>query len=230
MVQIELTAPQEAAFRTLVLAYNGLAYPVLVTVGVYAVLGVYRRLPGVAAAPGAAADDVRRRALDLGWWMIGLAAAGWLPGAVLFPLGIDLLAGGVGWGVYAHYGVSFVLSWLVAVVFSYLGVMAVVLRALVPHLGNPDAYRPDAAWAEVRPAARLIGPCVVLATAVPLTGAALLVTLSDAARFTLGFRLLAVGLIGLGMAGVMLAGWVAGRVAKLTAVWESAPAPPFGRG
>ena len=130
------------------------------------------------------------------------------------------MAGPVPWQMYSHFVVSFTLAGLIGVVFSYLGIQYVVFRALLPRLGNPDAYTPAGMWDEVRPLTAAFGPAVLLASGVPLLGAVLLLTLDDG-PMTFGFRLLVVKLIGLGVAGVSLAERVVRRLRQLAAVWQA---------
>ena len=67
-------------------------------------------------------------------WTIGLACLGWLPGGLVFPAGIDLLAGPIEPIVYARFLVSFWLSGLVALTYSYFGVQYMTLRVFYPDL------------------------------------------------------------------------------------------------
>jgi serine/threonine protein kinase len=218
-IQIDLSPHQQSAFESLVVAYNAIVYPVCGAI-------LFTRLrqigDGLRALPlwgGIAADGLRRRCRQLGWVAIWLGCAGWFPGAVVFPLGTDVLAGPVAAEVYGHFAVSCVLSGLIGVIFSFLGVMYVMLRAVLPRAGNPDTYRPGAVGAEWRPLARWFAPFPLLACAVPLTGAGLVVSLGED-RMTLGFRLLVVGLIGLGVVAVGAAERVTRRLARLAAVWD----------
>ena len=122
--QIQFTTPaQKWAFLWVILGYNSFAYPVCVGTACWLCWRIAQALRrrGV--------DDVRRYVRQLGWWAIGLAALGWLPGGVVFPLAIDLAAGPVGWPVYAHFIVSFTLAGLIGVVFSYLAIEYVSFRA-----------------------------------------------------------------------------------------------------
>jgi serine/threonine protein kinase len=217
-VQIKLTDSQLQTFESLVLVYNLIVYPACAGVFLVALRGISRRLPSLPWADGPAVDDLRRRVRVVGWMVIGLGCAGWFPGAVVFPLGIDLMAGPISWETYGHFAMSFILSGLIGVVFSFLGVVYLLFHSFLPNLGHPDTYQPGAIGAEIHPLVALLGPCLMLSCAVPLTGAALLVMLESEPQ-TLGFRLLVTGLIGLGMGGVLLAARVASRLFRLAKVW-----------
>ncbi|MBA4187169.1 MAG: hypothetical protein C0467_04040 [Planctomycetaceae bacterium] len=221
-VQIELNDAQHRVFLVLILVYNLIAYVGCAGTAAYLIWKVKQGLVGLIFAPGPAVDELRRRVLCLGWWAVALGSLGWFSGGIIFPLVIDLVAGGFDWQMYAHYLVSFTLAGLIAVVFSYLSIQAVVLRALLPNLGNPDRYTPVGMWAEVKPMTLAFGPFLMLASAVPLTGAVLLITLTDGVM-TLGFRLLVAGLIGVGVMGVGIAERLTARLRLLAEVWHREP-------
>jgi len=218
-VQIELNDSQKQAFVYLILGYNLLAYPVCAGTAAYLIWKIKRGVDSLDTLPGSEVDALRGRVLRIGWWVVALGSLGWFSGGIVFPLVIDLVAGGFDWQMYAHYLVSFTLAGLIAVVFSYLAIQAVVLRALLPNLGNPDTYSPAKMWAEVKPMTLAFGPFLMLASAVPLTGAVLLIALTDG-MMTLGFRLLVAGLIGMGVAGVGIAERLTARLRLLAAVWN----------
>jgi hypothetical protein len=218
-VEVRLEGAQQRAFLLLVVVYNLIVYPVGVGVGLYLFARVARNLPRLGELSGPEVDRLRRRARRLTWQTAALGAFGWFPGAVFFPAGIELLAGGVPWQVYAHFAVSFTLAGLIGVVFSHLGVQYVVFRGLLPRLGNPDAHTPAGMWAEVRPLTATFDLLVVLACGVPLLGAVLLLTL-DGGTMTFGFRLLVVKLIVLGAGGVALAERGVRALRQLAAVWQ----------
>lgn len=218
-VQIELNDAQKQIFLFVTLAYNLFAYPLLGGTAAYLIWKIKRGMLELPLAPGSAVDELRGRVLLLGWWVLGLGSIGWFSGGIVFPLAIHLGAGGLDWRDFAHYLVSFTLAGLIAVVFSYLCIQAVVLRALLPNLGNPDTYTPTGMWAEVRPLTLAFGPMMMLASAVPLTGAVLLVVLTDGVM-TLGFRVLVTGLIGVGVAGVAIAERLTTRLRLLAEVWH----------
>ena len=219
-VQIDLTKPQHDAFVAMSLIYNPIVYPIALGIVVVLFRRIAQPLPFLGSIEGSAIDDLRRRVRRLGWWAVLIGGFGWFPGALLFPLVIDLAAGPFEHParVYVPFAISFALSGLIGIIFSYLGVQYVVFRSLLPRVGNPDTFTPAGARAEVRPLIALFGPLVLLASAVPLTGAVLLIAFTEGAM-TLGFRLLAAGLIGLGVGGVGLAERLVRRIKQLAAVW-----------
>ena len=219
-VQIELTDAQDGAFQSLVLAYNLVVYPVCALVLFTALRGLGRRLLDLPRASAAEVDDVRRRARSIAWMAIWLGCLGWLPGGFLFPCGIDVLAGPLPWESYVHFAVSFTLSGLIGVVFSFLAVNYVLFRVLFPVLGHPDSDLPGGIADEVRPLVALFGPFLLLACAIPMTGAVLLVVLAEG-PMPLGFRLFVAGLIGFGVAGVGIAERLTRRLSRLASVWET---------
>jgi eukaryotic-like serine/threonine-protein kinase len=218
-VEVQLDPAQARVFAALVVGYNLFAYPLCFGTGCVLFWRIARGMRELSQARGPAVDDLRRRVRQIGWWAIGLGAIGWLPGALVFPLVIDLAAGPVGWQTYAHYAVSFTLAGLIGVVFSYLAMEYVAFRALLPRLGNPDGHAPGKMWAELRPLTAPFGPFLLLACAVPLVGAVLLIAFADGVM-TLGFRLLVAGLIGVGVAGVGVAERVTRELRALAAVWQ----------
>lgn len=202
-LQVPMTEEHLAVFPWVVGIYDALAYFVCLWLAVSVVIGTNRNLARAFAAPRAAAltDTTRRGALTFGRTAILLGLLGWIPGAIMFPTVIDCVTGTVTLAIYGHFAVSFVLSALVGIVYSFIGVQFVVLRGLYPFLHHPDTFDRAAVRAEVARATRLLGPFLVLATLIPLAGAILLVVTAGE-TMTVGFRLMTVGLIGLGMAGV----------------------------
>jgi serine/threonine protein kinase len=208
---------QERAFHFMIVGYNAVAYPVCLGTAAVLFLRIRRGLEKLARARGPAVDELRKRVRQLGWWTIALGALGWFPGGVLFPVVIDLAAGPLPLDIYAHYMVSFALAGLIGVVFTYLAIEYVIFRALLPRLGNPDAYTPAKMWSEIRPLTTPFGTFLVLACAVPLVGATLLILL---ANDSLAFRVLVAALIGIGVAGVGVAERLTRKLRTLAAVWQ----------
>jgi len=204
-VELNLKERQQRIFTMLVVGYDLLAYAVCITIALRLLRRLHRDLLHVRS--GSATPDhfdaVRNRALDVGRWGIGLAVVGWLPGGILFPLVIDHFGGegGLSRSQYVHFLISFVLSGIVGMVYSYYGILYVVLRGLYPYLWNPERFHIATAAAELSRGTRFFGLFMVLANLIPLSGAILLIVFGES-EMTLGFRLLVSGLIGVGMAGV----------------------------
>jgi serine/threonine protein kinase len=216
--RLELADAQQRAFLVVMILYNLIAYPICLAAAVTIFRRVATRLPNIARAPGREIDVLRARVCRLGRQAVIIGAFGWFPGGLIFPFAIDILAGPLDPRVYVHFLISFFLSGLIGVVFSYLGVQYVVFRSLLPRLGNPDAFTLEQAEKEVRPLTAPFGGLVFLASTIPLTGAVLMIAIAEG-TLTLGFRVLMVGLIGLGAFGVALAQRGVRRIGRLAAAW-----------
>lgn len=214
--QISLRPDQERVFSSLVVWYNLTVYPICLFLG-WGVLGPVVRLLSrrdeLTALPAEELDQLRGRALNLGSWAILLALLGWLPGGIVFPLVLHVTTGWPGEEVYLHFLMSFTLSGLIAVVYSYLGAQYVILRALYPRLVHAE-LDPAQVRAELGQTVRWVGWFQVLAALVPLTGAILLLTLGPG-EMSLVFRFLVVALILAGMVGLGIAVWVAHSLREL---------------
>jgi eukaryotic-like serine/threonine-protein kinase len=214
--EITLIGAQKSAFITVILVYNAIIYPLCFSLLVRLLWPAYRgwKLCRSGAYSPAEIDALRERVLRSANYVSAVALAGWIPGGLLFPWCIDLLAGSVLWKVYAHFILSFTLSGLIAVVYSYFGIQFVVLRVVYPQLGNADARDSAAIREELDRAARRLVIFQGLAAVVPLVGAVLLVV-SASGEMTLSFRLLVTTLIVVGMIGLGIAVRVTRRLTEI---------------
>jgi serine/threonine protein kinase len=199
---------QQLVFVLLVTAYNAVAYPVCLAVLACLIgpaLRTWRALTQGRVDDPAQVTAVRRRVLTWPRWAVGVSCAGWLPGGVVFPLAISLLAGPIRLDVFGHFLVSFTLSGLIALTYSYFAVQVVALRVLYPRLWVDARDLPQRVAEELGSRAPRLGLFQLLAGTVPLAGALLLVSLGPDPSGDYMFRLLATGLILLGLAGFGLA-------------------------
>ena len=204
-------------FVLMIFIYNIIAWLVLLGSGIVYLLKLRRQM---AVLPrGGDVIAAHRHVRNWGLWIVVLGSIGWFPGGVIFPLAIDLATGPLPRHTYTHFIVSFVLAGLIGVVFSYLGTQYVIFRGLLPRLCDPDRDRAGQIWSEFASFTRCYSLFFILASAVPLTGAVLLVVLAGD-RMTLSFRVLVAGLIGVGVAGVSVAERVVRALRSLTDVWE----------
>jgi hypothetical protein len=205
----ELTATQTAAFKFVVLpAYNLLIYPACILMLVRLVLPAFRLWPELAGPKIVDRERfaaVRQRVLSWPMWIVVLSCAGWLPGGIIFPIAISLRAGPVGPDVFGHFLVSFTISGLIALTYSFFGVQYAALRIFYPRLWSDASGIPQTASIELAPVAVRLRLFQVLAGVIPLAGAILLVGGGPATSADLTFRLLLTALITLGMIGFGLA-------------------------
>lgn len=214
----DLTPAQQSVFHALNLFYNPLVY----LVGTVVWIRLVMRLAPYLADPGRHFDvqyeirDLRRHCLLLPHWGVALTTFGWVPGSIVFPLTLHLKAGPLSAVAFGHLFLSFSLSWLIAMAYSYLLHQTLVLRVLYPRfwMGACDIRR--TAREEIGSLPQRLRIFYFLTGLIPLVGAALMLSAgpdmlsSDAYRT---FQILVTSLIGLGVLGVFFA---VGASQKLT--------------
>lgn len=189
-----LETEQESLFIKLVIGYNLVAYPLLVTLGffvVYNVFAPWQKLQTPDAVDPDQIDAARRKALNLPLWMLGLAAAGWLPGGVLFPAVIAVFEPPLGLEVFFHFVISFTLSGLVAAAYSFGGLQFLVLRGLYPRFWATAEGFSQKTRQELVGVGRRLALVQMLAGSVPLVAAVLVFDSS------IGRALVGVGTLGM---------------------------------
>ena len=192
----DLTASQLSAFHEMLLGYNLIVYPVCVA------LLVYRAYPIFHISGEVDLVERRRRIVSLPLWIVVLGAIGWLPGAVLFPLGIHLVAGPLASSIIGHFIIDFVLSALIAVTYSYFGAEAILLRVLYPRSLVGQFQPRHTARRELRGIPRRMQLAQIVAAIIPLFAAILIVLIEPAEQKELAmFRFLVTVLIAMGMVG-----------------------------
>lgn len=214
----QLSAAQQEAFFRLVFVYNLLVYPLCIWLlcrQALPVLRLWSRLERWPTADGSQVSALRRRMLGWPEWTVLLSCLGWLPCAVVFPLGIGLLATPVELSVFVHFLISFTLSGLIALTYSFFLVQFVVLRVLYSRLWVDVQDLRATTRAELRGLPSRLRLFQLLAGAIPLAGAVLLVTFEPDLQDGRLVRLLAASLILLGMAGFALTLAVNQRLSRL---------------
>jgi serine/threonine protein kinase len=196
------------AFNQVALGYNLVLYPLCTGLMIWRALPVYRVWRRMQAGLARDAEEVqgaRRRMLAWAAWAVGLSALGWLPGGLLFPVGIAALADELPAEAYLHFPFSFTLSGLIAMTYAYFGVQFVVIRFLYPRFWVDPQDVSASIRAELGERRPRLGFFQLMAGVIPLSGATLLVGVGPEMTGALAFRLLAVSLIILGMIGFGLA-------------------------
>jgi serine/threonine protein kinase len=223
-----LTPAQQACFGRLVLGYNAVIYTGCLWLLYRLIAPVFRgwrRLLNAGPMTAAEATALRRHALTLPLWAVVLSCAGWLPGGILFPLGLSVLSEPVSVRESAHFLVSFTISGLIALTYSYFAVQFVVLRVLYPRMWTDAQGLRQHTRTELASLDRRLRLFQFLAGLIPLAGAVLLVSVAPE-QFTLTFRLLVTALIALGTAGFGLALVASSRLTQTLTALVGPNQPP----
>ncbi len=202
-----LTPSQRVTFLKTNAIYTPLSYGLVSLLWLSAVLRLYPflRRPERYRSHLNRIDSLKRQVLRLPLWGMFCSAVGWLPGAVLYPWVIQSQAGALGGKVIFHFVVSFCLSWLIGLSYSYLFHQYIVLRDLYPRfwIGSSDDRRFRSA--SLVQATSLTRLCLSLCILVPLGGALLVLQAGQVApveSFAAFKRLVSV-LIFMGISGVL---------------------------
>jgi serine/threonine protein kinase len=207
-----LSETQRAAFGPLVIVYNLLIYPLcvwgLIAKIVLPALRYRRVLREPALEKTIPLDAAREQALQWPRWGALLACLGWFPGAIYFPLGLQIFAGNVSTAATMHLVASIVLSGMIAIAYSVVGLQLVAVRVYYPMLwGHAEHFR-TTAQRELEPTRSWLRTLQVLAGVIPLVGAILLVLVGphemSGSPYHI-YQFLVVALISLGLGGFQLA-------------------------
>jgi serine/threonine protein kinase len=212
----DLTPAQQTCFARLVLGYNALMYPLCIWLLFHVVNRVYRvwrRLPAERLSDSAMAQ-ARRDVLQLPMWAVAISCAGWLPGGLLFPIGIHIWSDPVTPEKFGQFLISFAISGLIALTYSYFAVQYIAVRGLYPRLWTDSQSLRREAPPELRAVPGRLRLFQFLAGLIPLCGALLLIGVGPE-QLTLPFRLLLTALVALGMAGFGLALLVSSKLQQL---------------
>jgi serine/threonine protein kinase len=205
----QLSPTQATAFIHMVVGYNLIVYPICVWLLIRAALPAYwlfreLRRNSRTLEPGQF-DEVRRQVQRWPLWVVCLSCAGWIPGGLVFPVGLSMLAEPVRADVFLHFLFSFTISGLIAMTYSFFGVQYVALRVFYWRLWYDAQDFRSRARVELANIPQKLWWFQICSGAIPLLGAILLVSVEDEVSAYRTFRALFTGLIGLGMAGFALA-------------------------
>ena len=212
-----LTPEQRVVFPRLVMFYNSAIYPVCIALMIALILpGRHIRLrleKGDPPEPEAVAH-ARRNLLRLPLWSVALSCLGWLPGAFFFPFGLNTFAGPIGADVFGHFLISFLISGLIALTYSFFVIEFVVVAVLYPMLWTDASDVRTLAHAELSSQDTRLAWFQVFAVLIPLMAAVMLVVGPETV-ISQTFRFMIVALIVLGMVGLGVAMQVSRRLREV---------------
>jgi hypothetical protein len=227
-----LTAAQQGVFAWSVLGYNLLMYPACLAILIGVTVPGWKALRALGRGQDVDAERVaavRRGVLRWPLWAVAVSCLGWLPGGALFPLAIAVFAGPVCDEVVGHFAVSFTVSGLIALTYTFFGVQFLVLRVFYCRLWVDGQGLGPAARAEFGALGPRLRRFQLLAGLIPLVGALLMVGVGPEISGYRTFRLLVTALLVLGMAGFGVATVAHNVLSQTLAVLVRAQAPPPGR-
>ncbi len=168
-----LSSVQQAYFKSLMVVYNPVVYAVCLGIWVWALRGI---LPYVKRTDLSLEKQalLRKRVLRLPAVVALVTTIGWVPSSVLFPLFIHLNSGALAVPVFAHFMVSFLFAWLVALGYSSLFIQFICVRVLYPMLWKQESDVQAQARIEMGMVAQTTRLYNRLTSYVPLLGALLL--------------------------------------------------------
>lgn len=151
-------------------------YPLAIVAATLLILYIARRLIEVSIGlhngrdyPEAVLTSARIDALRLGNRVAAIAFVFWFAGGVIFPVMLNLVAGGVPRGTYTHFLLSLVVCGAVALAYPYFAITWYVVRFLYPlFLAHGRSAAADVE--HLRRLARRTGIYLTAAAAVPLVG------------------------------------------------------------
>ncbi|MFF4023410.1 serine/threonine-protein kinase [Nocardia elegans] len=151
-------------------------YPLAIVAATLLILYIARRLIEVSIGlhngrdyPEAVLTSARIDALRLGNRVAAIAFVFWFAGGVIFPVMLNLVAGGVPRGTYTHFLLSLVVCGAVALTYPYFAITWYVVRFLYPlFLAHGRSAADDVE--HLRRLARRTGIYLTAAAAVPLVG------------------------------------------------------------
>ena len=226
MIASSLTESQQEWFRGTVGIYNLIVYPLCLGFLAHVTIPVWRTWRRLHVADRVAPEDVdaaRQRVARWPAYCVALACIGWLPGGVLFPAVLHYASGPIGAAVFGHFFVSFTLSGLIAITYSFFGIAYVTLRVFYPQLWCHAENSREVAKHELASTTRLVGVTQVLAGLIPLSGAALLVGVGPREFEGSGYQayqMLVLVLLALGLAGFQSALAVTAKLRQTMAAWD----------
>ena len=217
IVRHQLTDVQRDVFwRVLVPVYNAVAYPIalgVVLLLMSRVAGCLRKLRAGEAPSAEEMEACRRRITRLPSYQVCLNLLAWLPGAVIFPLGICAFGGWDNAGyIWLQFAASFTISALLTTLQTFFLVESFLIAILYPWF-----FR-DARPAEARGTVRLSLVARVLLLWVAVAVAPLVALLAVALNFSVErserfgeLRELAVGVVIVGLPSSAFLMWMVGR-------------------
>ncbi len=209
-----LGVAQQDVFQKMNLYYNPIVSTIAGTIWFFVMKKLYLDLK----SPAGRHAEIRRFLLRVPHWGSIVASISWLPGAVLFPLVIHFGSTGLTVATASHFVTSFLLSYFIAVSYSFVIHGYFVTTAVYPRLWSGETGIRRTAFLELRPLVRRMKGFCTMTVAVPLVSVLIFLYRSgdfQNAEHYASFRLLMALLTSPGTAGIWFAVSATERVRAL---------------
>lgn len=203
-----LTTEQQEFFVRLCLVWNPFIYLPCLVILAWRLAPMLKFVRDSKTNPFSALEGrelLRRQILNYPLWVTGVTTVGWFFSSFFFPTMIDHFKGPIALSVYGHFLISFILSWLIALTYSFTFVQFLAIRVLYPLTWVGCTQDRVSIRKELEPVGRRGGFFHFLGGVIPLAGAVLLV-LSSQNQMSPSeygvFKLLIISLIASGILGI----------------------------
>jgi len=217
-----------AAFVRVTIGYNVVIWPIAI---VLVALLLKRLMPAVRMEPCATEQEEtgqRRVVVRLPYYLLVVAALGWVPGIFIFPIGLWMLVDVAFIPTAIHFALNFATCALIAIIYSYLGLAwyaaSVCWRR---HWYFPRRFMSLSIDDEFQHYPRDLQWARVGAAVVPLMSCMLLIAFADSSGTNEHdpsglLRMLQLILISLGMLGPLIANQIASTVTERLRTYSGA--------
>jgi eukaryotic-like serine/threonine-protein kinase len=203
-----LSSAQQSLFTTLVLWVTPAMFALasIVWIGLCAGIAPYLKKTFIATMDPEEVARVRKNLARLPLWGAATTTACWALSFILYPGIIELKTGGLTSGQLGHFGLSFFLSWCIALAYTLIFHLYIVARCLYPRYWWVRSSFTAVAQTELKGLTRWLKGCVALTLLVPNFAALILLSFrSEAVEPWVGMALhrLTISLVAMGVIGVV---------------------------
>jgi hypothetical protein len=156
---------------------------------------------------GESFEKLRKQTLDYPLRLSLVVSICWGISTLFWPITLGIFAGPLSSAIVGHFFVSFFISWLIALTYSFLYAQFIAVRVLYPLLWDGCSTIREMARTELQNQPARFRLFHLLAGGTPLVAASLLVLIGPESLDTSAYyiyRAFAISLIGMGMAGFLI--------------------------
>lgn len=194
----KLNADQRDVFQTLLFVINPVVYGIASTIIIMKFVPVFVYLVKRENTPKNTFEEAIQLCISGPSFLAWVTTVSWASSAVLFPLLIHLFSPSLEPEIFFHFGISFLLSWLIAMTYSFLNAQYFLVRKIFPGVWNLSSLLSQNKQLNLNEIEARMKLFPFFAGAVPMVGALLLVMVGYEKDLLISFILM--GMLGLAYA------------------------------